>query len=437
MLINKYDGIDLPDDACRILVLDGLPEARDELELMLELETDSSELNLTRQVQRIEQGMGRGIRSTNDHCVVLLLGSRLANRLHRPDARVKFSPATRAQLELASDLTAALTGQDWSEFERVIAQCLDRDPDWVAASRDQISGVRFATESVVSEVTIAQRAAFAMAQRGAFADAAAALRPVISTLSNGIQRGALQQQAAAYTHGFDRVAAQNIQCSAHADNAAVLKPAVGVGYVTLTNTKAQGAAAASFLAANYDDPVALALGVKDILDRLIPAPEQAAVARFEQAFADLGRHVGFEAQQPDRDYSIGPDVLWAMGNLRFAVIECKSGATGTTISRHEIEQLEQSTTWFAQAYDGTCQATSVVVHPSRTLHQLASAATGTRVMTFERLGKFCETVRDFADTVAQTNSWSDPAAVTEQLIARNLHAGAVLQAWTQGLQRSP
>ena len=28
VLINKYDGIDLPDDACRILVVDGIPDTR-------------------------------------------------------------------------------------------------------------------------------------------------------------------------------------------------------------------------------------------------------------------------------------------------------------------------------------------------------------------------------------------------------------------------
>lgn len=25
MLLNKYDGIDLPDEACRMLIIDGLP----------------------------------------------------------------------------------------------------------------------------------------------------------------------------------------------------------------------------------------------------------------------------------------------------------------------------------------------------------------------------------------------------------------------------
>lgn len=30
IIINKYDGIDLPGDACRLLVIDGLPNIRSE-----------------------------------------------------------------------------------------------------------------------------------------------------------------------------------------------------------------------------------------------------------------------------------------------------------------------------------------------------------------------------------------------------------------------
>jgi hypothetical protein len=32
ILVNKYDGIDLPEDACRILVIDGLAEIKSEYE---------------------------------------------------------------------------------------------------------------------------------------------------------------------------------------------------------------------------------------------------------------------------------------------------------------------------------------------------------------------------------------------------------------------
>src|SRR5699024_5803446 len=86
VLINKYDGIDLPGTACELLVIDGLPEVYGLAERLEMLLLDGTERQLVRQIQRIEQGMGRGVRSSDDYCVVLLLGGKLTQRLHQPKA---------------------------------------------------------------------------------------------------------------------------------------------------------------------------------------------------------------------------------------------------------------------------------------------------------------------------------------------------------------
>src|SRR5690606_18561852 len=130
VLINKYDGIDLPGDACRILALDGLPEAYGALDRIEALALDESDAMITRQIQRIEQGMGRGVRSNDDHCVVLLLGSTLTQRLHRAGGSAKLSPATRAQLALSEQVADMLHGMPFAELGSVIDQCLNRDPEW-------------------------------------------------------------------------------------------------------------------------------------------------------------------------------------------------------------------------------------------------------------------------------------------------------------------
>jgi replicative superfamily II helicase len=104
VLINKYDGIDLPGKACELLVIDGLPEFSGLIE-RLEIEaTDGTRPQMLRQIQRIEQGMGRGVRSSDDYCVVLLLGARLSQRMHDTEASTLFSPATRAQIELGRNV---------------------------------------------------------------------------------------------------------------------------------------------------------------------------------------------------------------------------------------------------------------------------------------------------------------------------------------------
>jgi hypothetical protein len=96
VLVNKYDGIDLPDEACRVLVLDGLPEVYSGLERRDATVLGNSDALFGRQLQRIEQGMGRGVRSASDHCVVLLLGARLSQLIASPQNFAKLGPATRA-----------------------------------------------------------------------------------------------------------------------------------------------------------------------------------------------------------------------------------------------------------------------------------------------------------------------------------------------------
>jgi Rad3-related DNA helicase len=76
VLPRRYDGVDLPGDACRVLVMDGLPYGNSNYDLWrigaLSYGSPSSTL-----AQRIEQAIGRGSRGTSDYCVVALTGSDL------------------------------------------------------------------------------------------------------------------------------------------------------------------------------------------------------------------------------------------------------------------------------------------------------------------------------------------------------------------------
>ena len=92
VLVNKYDGIDLPGTACELLVLDGIPRPMDGVERREAVALADSPSSLAREVQRIEQGMGRGVRDTDDYCAVLLLGANLGVATHDPVHLGLFSP---------------------------------------------------------------------------------------------------------------------------------------------------------------------------------------------------------------------------------------------------------------------------------------------------------------------------------------------------------
>jgi Helicase C-terminal domain len=77
VLVNKYDGVDLAGKACELLILDGVPRPLDAVEQRESVALSDSPARLAREFQRIEQGMGRGVRDTDDYCAVLLLGADL------------------------------------------------------------------------------------------------------------------------------------------------------------------------------------------------------------------------------------------------------------------------------------------------------------------------------------------------------------------------
>ncbi|MEV0088696.1 helicase C-terminal domain-containing protein [Saccharopolyspora sp. NPDC050642] len=432
VLVNKYDGIDLPGDACRILALDGLPEAYSALDRIEALALDESDAMITRQIQRIEQGMGRGVRSNDDHCVVLLLGSRLTQRLHKAGGVAKFSPATRAQLVLSERVADMLHDDDvpFSELGSVIDQCLERDPEWVAASRDALDGVTYPTTSTVSDIAIAGREAFRLAELGQYQDACNKMREAV-TAARGDRRheGWLKQRAAGYLHLTDPAAALQMQKSAQMDNKAVLRPRDGVEYQRLSSIADQARQAAEYLTSQYSNGNDLIVGMAAVLDDLTPDPDPASVPVFEKAMHDLGMHLGFAAQRPERDTGEGPDVMWSLGELDYLVIECKSGSTTDAIWRRDAEQLSHSMDWFAEKYDHTCSATPILIHNTFMLHGQASARPGTRVITFAKLAKCRDAVSKYASALAAGNSFQDADKISIQLATWGLNGKSFVQRW--------
>lgn len=90
VLVNKYDGIDLPGNACRVLIIDGFPDVRRMIDKVTQGILLGSKRNVNQIIQRVEQGMGRGIRSNDDYCVVFLVGRDLTSHLYSHGAITNF-----------------------------------------------------------------------------------------------------------------------------------------------------------------------------------------------------------------------------------------------------------------------------------------------------------------------------------------------------------
>ncbi|MFI7633917.1 DEAD/DEAH box helicase [Nonomuraea sp. NPDC049400] len=429
VLVNKYDGIDLPGRACDLLILDGIPRPMDAVESREAVALADSPVRLAREVQRIEQGMGRGVRDTDDSCAVLLLGANLAVATHDPLHLSLFSPATRAQLNLSRDIATQIQGEGLDAIRSALSACLNRLPAWVERSRRALAEVRYAETSTIRPEAIAARKAFDLASAGQSLAAVDQLQEVINTLSDPATSGWIMEQKAAYLHLTDPAAAQQVLSAAGNRNAFVLRPAVGVAPSQLKAAASQARAAAEFLASQYKDATSLVLGVRAMLDQITWDEERTKEA--EAAWERLGRHLGFTSSRPEQAYGTGPDNLWVLGRDRHAVTELKTGATTETISKKDLDQLGGSVRWDQEQYPEVTPL-PVMVHPSRDLDVRGIGVPNMRVVTTAKLEELKDAVRAYTTALADgMGRWGDEQAVATQLAHSKLDHGNVFRMYAE------
>jgi hypothetical protein len=436
VIVNRYDGIDLPDGACRVLVLDGLPFAYSGLERREAAALRDSEAMVTRQLQRLEQGIGRGVRSREDRCVVLLLDPRLTQLVARADVADRLSPATRAQLRLSRQIAERLQGQGVAALGGVVQQVIDGDPDFRTVSREALMGVTYDPAHVAPEAEH-MRKAYNAAIAGRADDAAShADDAVKAAAARGDERlaGWLGETLAAYLQPVDQVRAQSALVAATQRNTAVLRPIAGVSYKKIRPTMSQGRQASEYLTKVYATGPDMFLGVQAVLNDLVWDNDRTDDT--EAALADLAEHLGMSAQRPERDFGIGSDVLWMTAPSTYAVIEAKSGATSSTIWKRDINQLAGSENWAKTEYGSAAQVVAVMMHPSHFVDKAGTPPAGARVLTKKKLASLKEAVLAFATALAQNDGYRDSAKVAEQLQQHDLQGSGIVNRYTKGAIRA-
>lgn len=425
VLVNRYDGIDLPQSACRILVVDGLPDVRRKIERIEQSVLGGSEQITSQYIQRIEQGMGRGIRSNEDYCVVVLMGRSLTGMLYADNALEMFTPATRAQLTLSEQLAKQLRGKPIADLEGAMDVCLTREKRWVSASKGALVKLKSKPEGTVRPLAEKLRHAFDAAEIRDYPKAASLLQEAVNATTDKREKGWLKQLLAEYTNYFDPVEAQKLVKAALADNRALLKPIEGIAYTKLVTPKVNQAKQCSeHLVERYGDGNKIIIAMNAILDDLIFAPDSSS--RFEEALKNLAFFLGFKGQRPENETGKGPDGLWQIGSLKYLVIEAKNEATTGTICKDYCNQLGGSMNWFTGTYDGTCEATPILIHPSRVFEFASSPHAKTRVTDKEKLPELREACRKLAVALAANDAYRTPATVTGLLDAHGLTAELIV-----------
>ena len=98
VLANRYDGIDFPNDECRLLFLDGLPRAMNAQERFLMSKMGATALYNERIQTRVLQAAGRCTRALQDRSTVFVTGTELVDFLADSRRWQYFHPELQAEI---------------------------------------------------------------------------------------------------------------------------------------------------------------------------------------------------------------------------------------------------------------------------------------------------------------------------------------------------
>ncbi|MGV4094393.1 DEAD/DEAH box helicase [Citrobacter freundii] len=409
VLANRYDGIDLPGDSCRLLVIEGLPAGTTDYELM-RAATLYGGASISRMLaQRIEQGIGRGARGSGDHCVVILAGADLAGWIAKDANFQLLTSATRAQLDIGSTVSREV--KDTKELARTIATSFDRNPDWIeyhaetlaeSLDQEQADPNRF-------EIAAAERKAFNLWVDGYHDKAITKLDSSINSVKSldSQTRGWLLQLAGRIANHWGQTErGDELQQNAYGNNRNLLRPRVVPPYRPLATPSAQ----ASLIAQQFKG-YRIRRGLLNKFENVVAQLHQNSTAnQFEQALVELAQMLGLTAERFD-DGGQGPDVLWLLPQNVGFIIEAKSRKLKkNALTKENHGQLLVAEQWFNQNYPDY-EAVRISVHPTNKATRSA-AATDTYALTFEKLAslisdaralltKLCESQLDDAELAAE------------------------------------
>ncbi|MFZ3087555.1 MAG: DEAD/DEAH box helicase family protein [Methylotenera sp.] len=401
VLANRYDGIDLPDAACRILIFDGKPHEENLIDLYQEKCRPDSEATLMRIVRTIEQGMGRSVRGEKDYSVIIVIGGDLARMLRDKNARKYLSSQMDVQIAIGLEI-AEMAEEEIKQgktplqaFQGLIQQSLNRDNDWKAFYIQEMEKVKNAPPSVkVLNTYVAELEAEQSYSKGDYQKAVNLLQ---KSLDDGVidkaDIGWYLQDIARYYYRDNRVESEKKQRTAHQLNRLLLLPSAGVTVTKLTLISQERVERIIKWIKNFKDYQELNITLSDILSRLSFGVK---AERFEQALQELSETIGYAGERPDATWKEGPDNLWALDETHYILWECKNEVelTRAEIHKTESEQMNRSYAWFLKHYPGA-EVTNVMIHPTHVLQSAGSFLQKVEIMRVNELKHFINRVRLF------------------------------------------
>ncbi|MCI4359774.1 MAG: hypothetical protein L3J95_05080, partial [Thermoplasmata archaeon] len=360
VLSGRYDGIDLPHETCRQIILLGLPSGTNLQESFLERTLGLDVLLRERTKTRIAQGTGRCTRSDTDYAVVVMVGRRLLDFCVRIENLLSFHPELRAELQFALDQRP----RSFDDLDSMVNAFLTQDEKWAQAEQD-IQSLR-SEEPPPDSPTTSQLAdsvkdevdySYAM-WAGNHGKGVLHARAVVDRLS-GVPLASYRAFWSYNVAGAATLAAQGVGEFADVSHEFLRRASEASRFVTWFAYAAEAAGEWDIQSPVSDQLLGLSVeGVTSFIheigtvgptfvkymdetERLLHSH---AAPEFDVGLARLGGLLGFEGSKPEGTGS--PDAVWQLGTKLAVVFEGKAGeAPHESVSIRDCTQTAGHLDW--------------------------------------------------------------------------------------------
>lgn len=397
---NRYDGVDLADDRCRILIIDSLPYFDSLSDRYEESCREDSEQIYTKIAQKVEQGMGRSVRSEKDYSVIIVIGDELVHFIKGNRSQKFFSMQTRRQIEIGDDVTESVRDEltdtkPGKAFVEVINQCLHRDEGWKQFYDEQMKTIQDSEEDhPYLDVIVKEYEAECALYKKDFKTAADRYQDIVNHYKDNPQEQGWYQQFLAKCKWHDQKSEYNkIQGKAHSNNNYLLMP-INTPYKKTGDIPLSSIEQIVKKVQSYGEFFEFKIAVDSILSNLTFG---VSAKKFEKALQELGALLGYISTRPDNQYKSGPDNLWEYSNKHYLLIECKSEKiqSSTEITKSEVDQMSDHIAWFRNNYGRDETVKFIFIHPVTVISRQANIDEDIYTINRDSLDKLKDNVRGF------------------------------------------
>jgi hypothetical protein len=422
---NRYDGIDLPDNACRILLMDSLPIFDSLYDRYEEQCRGNSEIINKKIAQKVEQGLGRSVRGIKDFSVILIIGSDLVKFLKSRATNKFFSEQTKKQIEIGLNFAPMSEEDKFGDQPAIktvydlINQCLRRDDGWKEYYLEEMNSIpeNILDNDVYNILTLEKQAEESYAKRD-YDDACSKIQLLIDTyITDDIERGWYLQTLARYRYPVNKTESNRFQVLAFGQNSQLLKPREGITYRKIRYIDDNRMRNIMKWIKSHDDYSELLLDVNNILDSFNFGVSS---QKFENAVQQIGLLLGFESQRPDNLIKKGPDNLWCVGNDDYIMLECKSevNVDRDEIYKVEVGQMNNHCGWFHEVY-GDANVVRILIIPSKTVSYSANFTHDVKIMRRNSVKRLKDNIKSFIKEFEKYSLGSVSIETVQELINQN------------------